>query len=192
MDVEEAFWAPRSDGVSFVNTDTGEVHVCFDRCDQSVDYGDRVVCPLSKMVLGMTDAAQPPPRKKMRDRIDVADVRVERDRESRRRIGYDLINEIFMDSGVSAERRDMYVERAMRMYDWLNEKIPFDAMLYATLVCASEGVDTPTVSFDRDDEVARHVRPLRYVGKLGIKQNAVTKAYTAIMKKKGGGHKMMF
>lgn len=182
----EPFYVPMQDGLRFVNADTGEVHACFDMCDRRVDCGDRVVCPLTKLVLGRADPVRPPPRKRRAmDQAAAAAERAERERESRRRVGTDVVNEVFAGSGLPEGRKREYVERALSMYDWLSEKIPFDAMLYATLMCASEGVDTPAVRVDRDEDVARHVRPLRYVGKLGIKQNAVTKAYTAIMKKRG-------
>lgn len=184
MESVVGFYVPLQDGVRFMNVDTGEVHVCYDACDRGVDCGDRIVCELTSMVLGRSDPMRPPPRKRRAmERVDVLENRVEKERESRRRIGYDVINEVFPDA--PQQKKEEYVERAMAMYDWLSEKIPFDAMLYATLMCASEGVDTPAVSIGKDVDIARHVRPLRYVGKLGIKQNAVTKAYTAIMKKKG-------
>lgn len=181
-----------ADGRRFMNIETGDVHECFDRCDAREDFGDRVVCPITHAVLGMSDVIRPPPRKRVKDAEDETASQVDRDRESRRRVGHEVLNEVFRDSGISDMKKSEYVDRAIELHNWLCDNTsghkrpsyPFDAMMYATLMCASEGVHTPAVSIERDVEIARHVRPLRYVGKLGIKQNAVTKAYSAIMKKK--------
>lgn len=169
-----------------MNVDTGEMHVCFDRCDRRERCGDRVVCALTRIVLGMADATlKDRPRKRTRAKSEEEERRRETDRRLRKRVGEDKMDAIF-ENHVSAELKDKYVERALEMYDWLNEKIPFEAVLFATLICAREGIHTPVVCIERDEEVARYVRPVRYVGKLGIDQKAVTKAYTAIMKKKHG------
>ncbi len=191
---EYGFYTPMPDGFRFVNADTGEVHECFDRCTRSVEWGDRIVCPLSKAVLGMSENVRAPTKKRVRDRVDEVKSRTDRERESRRSVGFGVIGVVFQNAPLSDAKKARCVERAMDMYDWLNEKIPFDAMMYAFLICASDGVDTPAVHIERDDEIAPYVRPLRCVGQppLSIKQNAVTKAYTAIMNKRGGVVRVSF
>ncbi len=183
--MSDAFYAPMPDGRRFINVETGEVHTCFDSCDRRTEAGDRIVCPLTHVVLGLATCVRPVPKKRMRDQTDTLDARLERERKSRRRIGHAVVDSVFKDTNVSDEQRVRCVDLAMRIHDWLGEKIPFDAMTYATIMCMAEGVSTKTMTVARHPEFARHLKPLRYVGKLGIRQNAVTRAYTAMMKKQG-------
>lgn len=175
-----SFYAPCADGTTFMNVQTGETHACFERCDRSETRGDRVVCPLSNVVLSMTDGfssgttTRKRPRfvdEKPRDEIDV-----------RRRWGYRVVSDVLKNS--TENERITYVNMAMRVYDWLEEKFPFDAVTCATLMCACEGASTDAVIIPKRMDLYDRILPLRRVGKLGIKQNAVTKAYTTILKKR--------
>lgn len=145
-----------------------------------------MVCPLTRVVLCESMAHQRPfTVRKPRGgcEVRVTDVR-EAERASFRRVGDLLMSKLFAGG---LPRPESYVNRALVVNEWLGERLPFDAVLFATLVYLAEGVDTPNVFAQRDDAVHERIPPIRNVAMYGIKQNSVTKACTAIMRRKNVG-----
>jgi hypothetical protein len=185
-DKSSSFYAPMPDGRSFVNTDTGEIHSCFENCAYKTEIGDRIICPLSNVVMGLSTCTKPTYKKRNRDQLDTMNARLDRENQNRKRIAYSVLDAVFCGaSEITDEDRTKCVDLAVRIHDWLGEKIAFDAITYATIMCMAEGASTETLCIPPHESFAKHIKPLRYVNKLGIRQNAVTKAYTAMMKKKG-------
>ena len=166
------------DGKRFVNRRTGSVHDCGGACDTRIEIDDRSVCRLTRTILDDVHVARPtapsrrPKRKNERGGCKSA---------ARRRLGDTTMARMFPEE---KDRPDLgsYVDRAMAVYDWLGKKsIPFDAVLFATLLCLAEGVRTETVHAVKDEYVASRLPPTRFVKRFGIKQNHVTRAYTEIV-----------
>ena len=169
----------------FVNVDTGERHKCGEACDAKEDRGERVVCRLTRVVLYGAVAPETRasgPKKRARLCMGVQDA-VEQERSTRRRSGDMTIRRIFPTGNLPL---DAYVDRANKMYEWLGEKRDFGAVLYATLICMAQGVNTPFVCVARDEALSKLLPPTRKVGEYGIPQNAVTKIVTAIKSRRSG------
>lgn len=183
MNDVEHFYDPLPNGTTFVNSATGETHECGDKCTTRVEIGERVVCRLTKVVLC---AALPRehvvvPRKKTKT-MHEPDA-LERERASRRRMGDLVMRKIF--KGALSDC-DAYVDRALRVYEWLDDKPRFDAVLFATLHCLSQGIKTDLVEAELDTALVQLLPPTRSAANYGIKQNDVTKAITAIVQKRNG------
>lgn len=182
------FYVPLGDGVSFENSRTGEIHACYHACGLEPEIvGDRVVCPLTKAVTGSAhheDGARPASRKRATKKSggSAEDQRARAD-DALRTSGFLVARAVLR--GFPKDRCVEYVDRAMRVHAWLRENLPFNAVTYAVLMCAAEGVRTSAILIERDPEVAAVMPPLRSSKLFGVKQNAATRAYTCIMKRKG-------
>lgn len=177
----------------YIDVDTGETHECGPSCDQIVEMGGRFVCRLTKVVLGVASAMRPvtSARKasttggKTKSNKLVDEVKQSRERNSRRRVADAVVHKLFSGKLSLGKMEDCSM-RACNMYDWLGEKLPFEAVAFATMVCISQGVNTDVLVVVKDEDIERILPPMRSCGSVGIKQNAVTRAYTAIMRKSTG------
>lgn len=176
-----------------MNSETGAVHECFAACDARVEVGERVVCSLTSTVLGTTQsvwtAEAVAPRRVGRDVVDVARAKSSSELASRRRIARAVVDALFtseFECEAPPAARDAYVDACVRAHAWLGENIAFEAVTYATLMCMAEGVDTGTLRARADEALGRRILPLRNVERaLSIKPKAVTRAYTALVRKRG-------